>query len=84
MEREVGEGIGTGNTCKPMAVSFQCMTKFATKKRIKEEISKKKKKKVHRFKSKCSEHLFSLEAGISPSSKTCMQNSGFSSAIILI
>ena len=80
MEREVGEGIGTG---KPMAVSFQCMTKFATKKRIKEEISKKK-KKVHRFKSKCSEHLFSLEAGISPSSKTCMQNSGFSSAIILI
>ena len=27
-----------GNTCKPMAVSFQCMTKFTTKK-------KKKKKK---------------------------------------
>ena len=24
-----------GNTCKPMAVSFQCMTKF-TKKRIKQ------------------------------------------------
>ena len=43
MEREVGEGIGTG---KPMAVSFQCMTKFATKKRIKEEISKKKKKYI--------------------------------------
>ena len=22
-----------GNTCKPMAVSFQCMTKFTTKKK---------------------------------------------------
>ena len=31
MEREVGGGIGMGNTCKPMAVSFQCMTKFTTK-----------------------------------------------------
>ena len=37
MEREVGGGIGMGNTCKPMAVSFQCMTKSTTikkKKRI--------------------------------------------------
>ena len=25
-----GGGIGMGNTCKPMAVSFQCMTKFTT------------------------------------------------------
>ena len=32
MEREVGGGIGMGNTCKPMAVSFQCMTKFTTNK----------------------------------------------------
>ena len=31
--REVGGGIGMGNTCKPMAVSFQCMTKFTTKKK---------------------------------------------------
>ena len=30
MEREVGGGIGMGNTCKPMAVSFQCMTKSTT------------------------------------------------------
>ena len=30
MEREVGGGIGKGNTCKPMAVSFQCMTKSTT------------------------------------------------------
>ena len=30
VEREVGGGIGMGNTCKPMAVSFQCMTKFTT------------------------------------------------------
>ena len=40
MEREVGGGIGMGNTCKPMAVSFQCMTKFTTNKK-----KKKKKKK---------------------------------------
>ena len=36
VEREVGGGIGMGNTCKPMAVSFQCMTKFTTKKKKKE------------------------------------------------
>ena len=39
MEREVGGGIGMGNTCKPMAVSFQCMTKSTT-------IKKKKKRKA--------------------------------------
>ena len=40
MEREVGGVIGMGNTCKPMAVSFQCMTKFTTniKKYIKIEL----------------------------------------------
>ena len=32
MEREVGGGIGMGNTCKPMAVSFQCMTKSTANK----------------------------------------------------
>ena len=37
MEREVGGGIGMGNTCKPMAVSFQCMTKFTKKKKKKED-----------------------------------------------
>ena len=37
MEREVGGGIGMGNTCKPMAVSFQCMTKFTAKKKKKTE-----------------------------------------------
>ena len=40
VEREVGEGIGMGNTCKPMAVSFQCMTKFTTNKKIKKKINK--------------------------------------------
>ena len=40
VEREVGGGIGKGNTCKPMAVSFQCMTKSTT---IKKKIKKKKK-----------------------------------------
>ena len=43
MEREVGGGIGMGNTCKPMAVSFQCMTKSTTIKKI---IIIKKKKEV--------------------------------------
>ena len=33
MEREVGGGIGVGNTCKPLAVSFQCMTKSTPKKK---------------------------------------------------
>ena len=32
VEREVGGGIGMRNTCKPMAVSFQCMTKSTTNK----------------------------------------------------
>ena len=32
----MGGGIGMGNTCKPMAVLFQCMTKFTTKKKKKE------------------------------------------------
>ena len=38
MEREVGGGIGIGNTCKPMAVSFQCMTKFTTIKKKKRKV----------------------------------------------
>ena len=33
VERDVGGGIGMGNTCKPMAVSFQCMTKSTTNKK---------------------------------------------------
>ena len=33
VEREVGGEIGMGNTCKPMADSFQCMTKSTTKKK---------------------------------------------------
>ena len=37
----MGGGIGMGNTCKPMAVLFQCMTKFTTNKK------KKKKKKAY-------------------------------------
>ena len=43
MEREVGGGIGMGNTCKPMAVSFQCMTKSTTNKKKIKKIKKKKK-----------------------------------------
>ena len=40
MEREVGGGIGMGNTCKPLAVSFQCMTKSTTNKKKKKETEK--------------------------------------------
>ena len=45
MEREVGGGIGMGNTCKPMAVSFQCMTKSTTIKNNNNNLKKKKKRK---------------------------------------
>ena len=44
MEREVGGGIGMGNTCKPLAVSFQCMTKSTTNKKKINKIKLKKKK----------------------------------------
>ena len=40
MEREVGGGIGMGNKCKPMAVSFQCMTKSTTNKKTKKKQKK--------------------------------------------
>ena len=45
MEREVGGGIGMGHTCKPMAHSFQCMTKPTTIKNKKNKTYHKKKKK---------------------------------------
>ena len=32
-----GRGIGMGNTCKPLAVSFQCVTKSTTNKKRKEK-----------------------------------------------
>ena len=44
MGREVGGGIGMGNTCKSMADSFQCMTK-PTKIKKKKKTKKKKKKR---------------------------------------
>ena len=49
VEREVGGGIGMRNTCKPMADSFQCMTKFTTnkkkeRKKIRYGVTNKKKK----------------------------------------
>ena len=37
VERVVGGGIRMGNTCKPMAVSFQCMTKSTTNKKKKKK-----------------------------------------------
>ena len=41
VEGEEGGGIGMGNTCKPMSVLFQCMTKFTTNKKKKKEKNKK-------------------------------------------
>ena len=41
MEREVGGGIGMGNTCKPMAVSLQCMTKSTTNKQQQQQQQRK-------------------------------------------
>ena len=47
-ERQIVNNITyrMGNTCKPMAVSFQCMTKSTTNKKIK-KIKIKIKKKYH-------------------------------------
>ena len=42
----MGEGIGMGNTCKLMAVLFQCMTKFTTNKK---KNNNNKKKSSRRF-----------------------------------
>ena len=44
VEREVGGGIGMRNTCKPMADSFQCMTKSTIIKKKKRKPYKKLKK----------------------------------------
>ena len=51
MEREGGGGIGMGNTCKLMAVSFQCMIKSTTIKK------KEKKKEVESLASANHTHL---------------------------
>ena len=52
MGREVGGGIGMGNTCKPMADSFQCMTKSTTIKIIILIIKLKKQKNKRDIKKK--------------------------------
>ena len=46
MGREVGGGIGMGKTCEPKAFSFQCMTKFTTKKKKSKENKQTKKTKI--------------------------------------
>ena len=45
----MGGGIGMGNTCKPMADSFQCMTKRTTIKKKKKRIKKKLKIKIKKI-----------------------------------
>ena len=64
MEREVGGGIGMGNTCKPMAVSFQCMTKSTTNKKIKKIKNKEKlkKKKIKSSRAKIESFLISTQS----------------------
>ena len=47
----MGGGIGMGNTCKPMAVLFQCMTKFTTNKKKKKGKKKKESSPAPQFKS---------------------------------
>ena len=49
MEREVGGGIGMGNTCKPMAVLFQCMTKFTTNKKKKKKKKQKEQNQINKI-----------------------------------
>ena len=64
MEREVGGGIGMGNTCKPMAVSLQCMTKSTKIKKIiiiKKKTEKKNSKKIYSS-SMYSCHLFLISS----------------------
>ena len=56
MEREGRGGIGMGNTCKPMAVSFQCMTKSTTIKKKERE-----KKRTHIYICKCI-HLYKYKS----------------------
>ena len=58
MEREEGGGIVMGNTCKPMAVSFQCMTKSTTIKKKKKKKAKKKKKRNGTLKITAAEAAF--------------------------
>ena len=47
----MGGGIGMGNTCKPMAFSFQCMKKSTTNKKIIIINKKKRKKKLCSYQS---------------------------------
>ena len=65
MEREVGGGIGMGNTCKHIAVSFQCMTKSTTIKKKKVKKRKLKKKKGFQCLFCQLMHMFSLETNLS-------------------
>ena len=58
---EVGGGIGMGNTCKPMADSFQCMTKSTTIKIIIIIIIKYKKFKKRKM---SAEELMLLNCGV--------------------
>ena len=64
VEREVGGGIGIGNTCKSMADSFQCMTKPIT---IKKKSEKNKKQKTN-------SDFFLFNSSLFPSSHCVVSN----------
>ena len=66
MEREVGGGIRMGNTCKPMAVSFQCMTKFTTNKKIYKNKNKIKIQKKKQTKFSIVERLLTIDCHKNP------------------
>ena len=51
-----------GNTCKPMAVSFQCMTKFTTNKK---KIKIKKKERQRKKTEQLLEQIFSMSTNLS-------------------
>ena len=80
MEREERGGIGMGNTCKPLAVSFQCMTKSTTNKK------KRKKNKKHLLlgrKAMTNLHSILKSRNITLPTKVCQRQSyGFSSSHI--
>ena len=51
-----------GNTCKPMAVLFQCMTKFTTNEKKKKSEKKRKKEKAKKKKKMPVECIWMLKA----------------------
>ena len=71
-----GGGIRMGNTCKPMAVSFKCMTKSTT---IKKERKKGKKRKERKAMTNLDSILKSRDTTLPTKVHLSSQGYGFSS-----